>query len=101
LEAQQALAPLWRILFITGIVMVLAIGVVWVARVNLTDATMKLTAASEQLARETEDARAQGAHLEVQYALATSPTTIQEAAATSLGMSPDPQVDYLRIAAGD
>jgi cell division protein FtsL len=81
--------------------MVFLIGAVWVMRVNLSDATMRLTAASEQLARETEVARADGAHLEVQYALATSPTSIQEAAASRLGMAPDPRVEYLRIPAGE
>lgn len=99
-EAHLALAPLWRALFVTGIVMVLLIGAVWVARVNLSDATMRLAAASEQLARQTEAERAEGARLEVQYALATSPTSIQEAATSKLGMSPDPRVEYLRIPAG-
>jgi cell division protein FtsL len=80
--------------------MVLLIGAVWVARVNLSDATMRLAAASEQLARQTEAERAEGARLEVQYALATSPTSIQEAATSKLGMSPDPRVEYLRIPAG-
>jgi cell division protein FtsL len=78
--------------------MILMTGVVWVARVNLSEATMQLIAASEQVARSTESARAEGSRLEVQYSVATSPASIQELAATGLGMSADPRVDYLRVA---
>ncbi|MDR1014898.1 MAG: hypothetical protein LBL86_07995 [Coriobacteriales bacterium] len=98
---QQGLAPLWRTLFVVGIVAALLVGAVWVVRVGLVNATMELLADSAQTARLTQDARAEGARLEVRYSIATNPTTIQEAAAASLGMSSDPQVDYLRIPAGE
>jgi hypothetical protein len=60
---------------------------------------MELLVASEQLAQSIESERSEGARLEVQYAIATNPQTIQEAASAQLGMHPDPQVDYLRLQA--
>lgn len=100
-EAQQGLAPLWRALFITGIVVALMIGAVLVARVAFANATMELLADSARVAQSTELGRAEGLRLEVRYAVATNPAAIQEVAATSLGMSPDPRIDYLRISAGE
>jgi cell division protein FtsL len=88
-------------LFVTGIVAVLMIGVVWVARVGLANATMEVLADSAQVTRATEAARAEGSRLEVQYAIATNPSSIQEAAAGQLGMSADPRVDYLRVSPGE
>jgi cell division protein FtsL len=67
------------------------------ARVGLSNAIMELQVESEQLTRSIEAERAEGSRLEVQYAVATSPSTIQEVAATQLNMHPDPQVEYLRI----
>ena len=96
-----ALAPLWQMLFAVGIVAVVLIGALSIVRVGFTDATMALLADSEQISRSIEAERSQGARLEVQYSIATSPATIQEAAASQLGMAPDPQVEYLRIPAGE
>jgi cell division protein FtsL len=88
-------------LFIAGIAMVLMVGTVWIARVCLANATMEVLADTAQITRATEAARAEGARLEVQYAIATNPSSIQEAAASQLGMSPDSQVDYLRASSGE
>jgi cell division protein FtsL len=88
-------------LFITGIVVALMIGAVLVARVAFANATMELLADSARVAQSTELGRAEGLRLEVRYAVATNPAAIQEVAATSLGMSPDPRIDYLRISAGE
>jgi cell division protein FtsL len=77
------------------------IGVVWIARVSLVNATMELLADTAQVTRMTEAERAEGSRLEVSYAIATNPTSIQEVAASKLGMSPDPRVDYLRIPVGE
>jgi cell division protein FtsL len=76
-------------------------GAVLLARVGLSNAIMELHVESEQLARSIEAERAEGSRLEVQYAVATSPSTIQEVAATQLNMHPDPQVEYLRIQTGE
>jgi cell division protein FtsL len=100
-ETRQGLAPFWRATFAVGIVAVLMMGAVWVARVSLVNATMELLANSEQVTRSTEAARSEGSHLEVEYAFATNPASIQETAATQLGMAPDPRVDYLRIPTRD
>jgi hypothetical protein len=100
-ETQQGLSPLWRVVFTVGIVAVLMMGVVWVARVSFVNATMELLANSAEITRSTEAARSEGSHLEVKYAFATNPASIQEAAATQLGMAPDPRVDYLRIPTND
>jgi hypothetical protein len=86
-------------LFITGIVVALTIGAVLVTRVALANATMELLADSARIAQSTETMRAEGLRLEVRYAIATNPASIQEAAASMLGMAPDPRVDYLRIPA--
>ena len=96
-EAQLGLALVWRTLFICGIVAALMIGVVWVARVSLSEATMSLLIESEQVAQSIEAERSKGSRLEVEYAIATNPSAIQEEAATKYGMSPAPQVDYLSI----
>jgi hypothetical protein len=77
------------------------IGAVLVARVAFANATMELLADSARVAQSTEAQRAEGLRLETKYAIATNPTAIQEVAATSLGMSPDPRVDYLHISAGE
>jgi cell division protein FtsL len=98
---QQGLAPLWRALFVTGIAVALMIGVVLLARVSFVKATMELLADTAQITRATEAERAEGSRLEVDYAIATNPASIQEAAASKLGMSPDPRVDYLRIPTGE
>jgi cell division protein FtsL len=58
---------------------------------------MELLVESEQVAQSLDAERGEGSRLEVQYAVATSPSTIQDAAATQFGMHPDPQVEYLRI----
>jgi cell division protein FtsL len=100
-ETRQGLAPLWRAVFIVGIVAVLMMGVVWVARVSLVNTTMELLADSAQVTRSTEAARSEGSHLEVRYAFATNPASIQEVAANQLGMAPDSRVDYLRIPTRD
>jgi cell division protein FtsL len=100
-ETQQGLAPFWRVVFTVGIMAVLMTGVVWVARVGLANATMETLANSAQVTQDTEAARSEGSHLEVEYAFATNPASIQEAAATQLGMAPDPRVDYLRIPTND
>jgi hypothetical protein len=77
------------------------IGAVLVARVAFANATMELLADSARIAQSTEAQRAEGLHLETQYAIATNPTVIQETAAATLGMSPDPRVDYLHISVGE
>jgi hypothetical protein len=100
-ETQQGLAPFWRVVFTVGIMAVLMMGVVWVARVSLVNTTMEVLADSAQVSQATEAARSEGSHLEVQYAFATNPASIQEAAAAQLGMAPDPRVDYLRIPTND
>jgi cell division protein FtsL len=81
--------------------MALMIGAVLIARVSLVRATMEVLADTAQVTRSTEAARAEGSRLEVEYAIATNPTSIQDVAATQLGMSPDSQVDYLRISIGE
>jgi hypothetical protein len=91
------LAPLWRSLFVCGVALTLLVGVIWVARVSLANGIMELTIESEQLEYSIETARAEGSHLEVQYAAATNPGVILDAAKNQLGMHPDPQVDYLRV----
>jgi nucleoside recognition membrane protein YjiH len=100
-KTQQGLAPLWRSLFVTGIICTLLVGSILLARVALAGATMELLADSALTIQATQEARAEGTRLEVRYAIATNPVSIQEAAATQLGMSSDPQVDYLRIPAGE
>ena len=97
---QTGLAPLQRILFIASIAVVLLIGVLSIVRVGLTDATMALFADSEQINQAIEAERSEGAHLEMQYSLASSPAVIQEAAG-GLGMSADQEVEYLRISLGE
>jgi hypothetical protein len=79
------------------VALALLVGAIWVARVGLANGIMELTIESEQLAHSIELARADGSHLEVQYAAATNPGVILEAAKNQLGMHPDPQVDYLRV----
>jgi cell division protein FtsL len=98
---QQGIAPLWRALFITVVAVALMIGAVLVVRVSLVNATMELLADTAQTVRKTEAARAEGTQLEVRYTIVSNPTSIQEAAASELGMSPDPRVDYLRVPSGE
>ncbi|MDR0347128.1 MAG: hypothetical protein LBH56_01965 [Coriobacteriales bacterium] len=88
-------------MFIIGIMAALVTGVVWVARVGLVNATMELLADSAQMSRAIESEISEGSRLEVQYAFATSPAAIQEAASTQLGMVPDQQVEYLRVTPRD
>jgi hypothetical protein len=99
-EVQQGLAPIWRVLFVTGIVMVLFFGAIWLARVALSEAAMELLVRSEQTTQNIEALRSEGSKLEVAYSVASNPQTIQEAA-TKLGMAPDPQVDYLNVPIGE
>lgn len=96
-DTQKGLAPIWRVLFATGIVVALFFGAVWWVRVALTDATMALLIKSEQTAQSIAELRSEGARLEVKYSVASSPHVIQEAAANRLGMVPDPQIDFLSI----
>jgi hypothetical protein len=95
-DVQQGLAPIWRVLFVTGIVMALFFGAVWWARVALSEATMEILVNSEQTTQDIEKERSKGSELEVAYSVASNPQKIQEAA-TQLGMAPDSQVDYLRV----
>jgi nucleoside recognition membrane protein YjiH len=99
--SQQGIAPLWRALFITVVAVALMIGAVLVVRVSLVNATMELLADTAQTVRMTEAARAEGTQLEVRYAIVSNPASIQDAAASELGMSPDPRVDYLKIPSGE
>jgi cell division protein FtsL len=97
----RALAPVWRRLFAIALVAVFAIGVVWIARVGLTEATMSMLAHSEQVSQSIAAERLAGAQLEVEYSKATNSTNIQEAAANQLGMAADEKVEYLRITPGE
>lgn len=99
-SARPQIAPLWKLVFIAAIAALLLLGIVCVARVALADSTMELTANSDQLSQSISDARSKGTDLEMQYSTATSTPTIQ-AAATQLGMAPDPQVEYLSIPSGE
>ncbi|MCL1847123.1 MAG: hypothetical protein FWF91_04060 [Coriobacteriia bacterium] len=100
-QAQQAgLASLLRTLFVSCIAAVLLFGVVSLVRVGLADATMAVLADSEQVSQAIEAQRSEGARLEMQYSIASSPAAIQEAA-SQLGMAPDPQVEYLRVVIGE
>ncbi|MDR3037019.1 MAG: hypothetical protein LBU31_01205 [Coriobacteriales bacterium] len=99
-RTQNGLAPAWQVLFVCAIIAALVIGAVWIARVSLSEATMALSVSSQQVAQSIEAERSAGARLEVQYAFAANPSVIQEAA-TQMGMSPDPSVNYLRISTGE
>jgi len=94
--AQPGLSAMQKMLFAVGIVAVVLIGLVCLARVGLAGSTMELLADSAQVSQSIGDARSQGTQLEVQYAKATSTPAVQEAAAR-LGMGPSPQVEYLKI----
>ncbi len=97
----QALAPTWQKLFVVALVVVFAVGAIWIARVSLSESTMSMLAQSEQVSEAIAAQRMAGTQLEVKYSQASNPITIQEMAANKLGMKADEHVEYLRVAPGE
>ncbi len=97
---RKALAPTLRSLFKVAIVVAVVLGVVFIARVAMTEATMSMLVKSEQLSQSIAAERLAGTQLEVEYSKTSSPATVQVAAVNDLGMTADEQVEYLRISTG-
>ncbi|HBT94705.1 MAG TPA: hypothetical protein DEB24_00645 [Coriobacteriia bacterium] len=99
-QNRKALAPALRSLFKVAIVSAVVLGLVFITRVAMTEATMSMLVKSEQLSQSIAAERLAGTQLEVEYSKTSSPATVQTAAVNDLGMAADDQVEYLRISTG-
>jgi len=97
---KPALAPFWRLFFKVSVAVILFVGLLFVARVGLADATMLLYTKSAQISKSIEAERAEGASKEAEFLLASNPARILEEA-SHLGMAPDQQIGYLHITLGE